>query len=85
MKDLKIRVVLAGAVVGFLETVGILWEPDELYQWFIIAAGVLNGALVALLIASLLPPGCRVMKALLVGGMDGGPGRTGRRGTRDLG
>ena len=71
MHELRIKIALAGAIVGFLETIGILWDPAEPYPWFIIAAGVLNGALVALLIVSFLKPGCRVAKALLVGGVVG--------------
>ena len=41
MTPLHIRIVIAGAVIGFLETVGILFDPEEPYPGFIVAAGML--------------------------------------------
>ena len=70
-KARKPTVAIVGAGLGFLGAVGIYFVPGEPYPGFIVAAGVLNGALAALFIAALLPTGCRVIKALLVGGIVG--------------
>jgi len=67
----RVRIVIAGAVAGFLETFTIWWVPEEPYPNFIIAAGVLNGALVALLIASFITRTTGIGKSLGVGALIG--------------
>ena len=42
-------VVIIGAVLGFLDGVGIFFEPKEPYKWQILFAATLKGILVALL------------------------------------
>ena len=65
------RIIIAGAILGFLETFSIWFVPEEPYPSFIVAAGVLNGALLALLIASTLGANCSIAKSLFVGALFG--------------
>ena len=67
----RLAIVLSGAAVGFLETSGIWFDPGEPYPTFIVAAGTIKGALVALLIASFVRRGSSLRTALLVGGTVG--------------
>ena len=48
----RLNLVIAGAIVGFLETFSIWFVPQEPYQNFIVAAGTLKGLLTALLIST---------------------------------
>ncbi len=45
-----VKIAIAGAIVGFLETFSIWFVPEEPYPNFIVMAGVLKGALTALLV-----------------------------------
>ena len=47
----KLKIAVAGAIVGFLGAVGIYFAPEEPYQHFIVAAGTLGGVVIALLIS----------------------------------
>ena len=71
MKSTMTWIVIAGAGLGFLETFSIWFVPDEPYPNFIIASGVLNGALLAILIASTLSRDSTIARSLLVGGLFG--------------
>ncbi|MCZ6836810.1 MAG: hypothetical protein O7G85_13625 [Planctomycetota bacterium] len=65
------KVIIAGAGLGFLETFSIWFVPEEPYPSFIVASGVLNGALLAILITSTLGRASSISKSLLVGGLFG--------------
>jgi hypothetical protein len=69
--ETRVKIIIAGAIMGFLETFSIWWVPEEPYPNFIIAAGVLNGALVALLIASFITCTTGIGKALGLGALIG--------------
>ena len=49
--DDRVKIALAGAAVGFLGAVGIVFEPAEPYRGFIVVAGILGGVVMALLIS----------------------------------
>lgn len=65
------RVILAGAVVGFLGVFSIWFVPEEPYRNFIVAAGIFNGALTALLITVFVDRGTSVAKSLGLGALVG--------------
>jgi len=50
----KVRILIAGAIVGFLGAVGIYFDAREPYQHFIVIAGTVSGALLALLISAVV-------------------------------
>ncbi len=61
----------AGAVVGFVGAVGIVFDPGEPYPGFIVAAGTLGGAVLALLISVFVTRSKSVGAALMWGGVLG--------------
>ena len=66
-----VKIAAAGAALGFLETFSIWFVPDEPYQTFIVFAGVLKGALTALLVAGWINRSSSVITALSIGGLFG--------------
>ena len=69
LQRMKIRlaIVVAGALVGFLGAVGIYFDPDEPYKHFIVAAGTLSGVVLALLIAAAVDAATPLLPTLLAG------------------
>lgn len=67
----RTRVVIAGAVVGFLDSCSIWFVPGEPYPNFIVAAGTLKGVLTALLIATSVDHASSLGKALGSGALYG--------------
>ncbi len=65
------QILTAGAIVGFLGAVGIYFEPQEPYQHFIVSAGTLGGALLALLISAVVGRTSSLMVALMWGALLG--------------
>ena len=65
------QVAVAGAAVGCLGAVGIYWAPDEPYKHWIVAAGLLNGIVEALLITVFIQGRPSVRTALLWGALCG--------------
>ena len=63
----KPGIVFPGAVVGFLGAVGIYFDPGEPYKHFIVAAGTLNGVVLALLIAAAVAATTPLLSTLLAG------------------
>ncbi len=63
----KLKIVIAGAVVGFLGAVGIYYAPEEPYKHFIVAAGTLSGIVLALLITTVVDSNTAVLPALGAG------------------
>ena len=49
--DDRLKIAIAGAAVGFLGAVGIVFAPAELYRGFIVIAVTLGGIVLALLIS----------------------------------
>lgn len=66
-----LRIIGAGAVVGFVESFTIWFVPEEPYPDFIVLAGTLKGVVVALLIASFVDRRSRLSKSLATGGLFG--------------
>ncbi len=66
-----IAVAGAGAVVGFLETFSIWFEPDEPYPSFIVAAGTINGVVTGFMIAAFVDRATSVPRALVTGALCG--------------
>ena len=64
-------VVLIGAVFGFLDGVGIFFEPKEPYKWQILCAATLKGVLVALLTGFSLAATTRWWFAMATGALYG--------------
>ena len=67
----RLRIIIAGAIVGFLGAFSIWFEPGEPYPNFIVAAGTLNGVLMALLITTMIDQHSRLSRAVAVGGVFG--------------
>ena len=63
----RLKIALAGAAIGFLGAVGIVFEPAEPYKGFIVGAGTLGGVVLALLI-SVFVNGRSSVRAALVWG-----------------
>ncbi len=63
----KLRIAVAGAIVGFLGAVGIYFAPDEPYKHFIVAAGTLSGVVLALLITVAVDARTPLLRTLLAG------------------
>ncbi len=63
----KLRIAVAGAIVGFLGAVGIYFAPEEPYQHFIVAAGTLGGVVLALLITAVVDATTPLVRTLLAG------------------
>ncbi len=63
----RVRIVVVGAVVGFLGAVGIYFAPEEPYKHFIVAAGTLSGVVLALLITTVVDSTTAVLPALGAG------------------
>ena len=64
-------VVIIGAVLGFLDGVGIFFEPKEPYKWQILFAATLKGVLVALLTSFSLAATTRWWSAIGTGALYG--------------
>jgi hypothetical protein len=64
-------VVVIGAVFGFLDGVGIFFEPKEPYKWQILGAATLKGVLVALLTGFSLTATTRWWSAMVTGALYG--------------
>ena len=62
-----LTIVVIGAVLGFLDGVGIFFEPKEPYKWQILCAATLKGILVALLTGFSLAPTTRWWSAMATG------------------
>ena len=58
---------IIGAVLGFLDGVGIFFEPKEPYKWQILFAATLKGVLVALLTGFSLAATTRWWSAMVTG------------------
>ena len=69
--DDRVKIALAGAALGFLGAVGIVFEPAEPYPGFIIAAGTLSGIVLALLISVFVKRNSPVGATLAWGGFLG--------------
>ncbi len=69
--DDRLKIALAGAAVGFLGAVGIVFEPAEPYRGFIVVAGTLGGVVLALLISVVVSRTSSVGAALAWGGFLG--------------
>ena len=67
----KLRIAVAGAIVGFLGAVGIYFEPAEPYRHFIVAAGTLSGVVLALLITVAVDATTPLLRTLLAGAILG--------------
>ena len=69
LQRMKVRlgIVAAGALVGFLGAVGIYFDPEEPYKHFIVAAGTLSGVVIALLIAAAVDAATPLLPTLLAG------------------
>ncbi len=67
----KVGIIMAGAIVGFLGAVGIYFEPREPYQHFIVIAGTVGGALLALLISAVVDRTSTRMVAFMWGALLG--------------
>lgn len=67
----KLTILIAGAIVGFLESFGIWFVPQEPYQDFIVAAGTLKGVLTALLVSTSVDRHSALGKALGMGALYG--------------
>ena len=65
------KVLAAGAGIGFLGAIGIVFEPREPYPGFIVAGGTIAGALLALMIRSVVEPHSSLRAALAWGGCIG--------------
>jgi len=65
------NVLLIGAVFGFLDGVGIFFEPKEPYKWQILCAAVLKGILVAVLTGFSLASAMRWWSAAGIGALYG--------------
>ena len=63
----KLRIAVAGAIVGFLGAVGIYFEPEEPYKHFIVVAGTLSGVVLALLITAVVDAKTLLLPTLLAG------------------
>jgi hypothetical protein len=66
-----LNVILIGAVFGFLDGVGIFFEPKEPYKWQILCAAILKGILVAVLIGFSLALAMRWWSAAGIGALYG--------------
>jgi hypothetical protein len=66
-----LAVVVTGAVFGFLDGVGIFFEPKEPYKWQILFAATLKGVLVALLTGFSLTATTRWWPAMVTGALYG--------------
>jgi hypothetical protein len=64
-------VIIIGAVFGFLDGVGIFFEPKEPYKWQILFAAMLKGVLVALLTGFSVAPTTRWWSAMGIGALYG--------------
>ena len=69
--DDRLKIALAGAAVGFIGAVGIVFEPAEPYRGFIVVAGTLGGVVLALLIGVFVSRTSSVGEALAWGGLLG--------------
>ena len=63
----KLRIAVAGAIVGFLGAVGIYFAPEEPYKHFVVAAGTLSGVVLALLITAAVDAKTPLLSTLLAG------------------
>lgn len=68
----RLKIALAGALVGFLGAVGIIFEPAEPYRGFIVVAGTLGGIVLALLVGVFVGRGSSLSAALAWGAALGG-------------
>ncbi len=63
----KLKIAVAGAVVGFIGAVGIYYAPEEPYKDFILVAGTLSGIVLALLITVFVNAKTSLSSTLLLG------------------
>ncbi len=68
---LTAKIAVAGAVIGCLGAVGIYWAPDEPYPHWIVAAGTVDGIVVALLATVFIRARSSIGAALIVGALCG--------------
>ncbi len=66
-----VKILAAGAGIGFLGAIGIVFDPREPYPGFIVAGGTIAGALLALMIRSVVEPHTPLRAALAWGGFIG--------------
>ena len=59
-----LKIIGIGAVLGFLGAVGIYFEPVEPYPGYITLAGTLSGAMIALLISTVVTGTSSLVKSL---------------------
>ena len=67
----KVRIVAAGATLGFLGAVGIYFAPEEPYPGYITVAGTLSGATIALLITTVVTSRTTVFRSICWGAVLG--------------
>ncbi len=67
----KLTIAAAGAALGFLGAVGIYFAPEEPYPDYITAAGTLSGAMLALLITTVVTGGSTVLRSMCCGAVLG--------------
>ena len=68
---LRLAIILAGAAVGFLETLAMWFIPHQETPGMIITAGMIKGALVALLIESFVDRNASLRNAMIWGAVLG--------------
>ncbi len=66
-----VKVVVVGAMLGFLGAVGIYFEPEEPYPGYITLAGTLSGVTIALLITTVVTRQSSVGQSLVWGAVMG--------------
>ncbi len=66
-----VKVVVVGAMLGFLGAVGIYFEPEEPYPGYITLAGTLSGVTIALLITTVVTGQSSVGQSLVWGAVMG--------------
>ncbi len=63
----KLKIAVAGAIVGFVGAVGIYFEPEEPHKHFIVVAGTLRGVVLAFLISVAVGARTPLLPTLLAG------------------
>lgn len=65
------KIAAVGAVVGCFGAVGIYWAPEEPYKHWIVAAGTLDGVVIALLMTVFIHKSSSLRAALFAGALCG--------------